>query len=216
MCRRWRGLVGRLHYGRLVAATRLQLRNYKILLDSCHPIDRLTTPSLFCEYIGTDGLSEAGVDANMVALNRLYTRFRPYFGKEHRPTLDGVPSHVVHLESDEPFSQLCTTVELVQNGPKRGLFASSAPVCDHVVRIRRDYLRREVVASSTRDQNQEKLSSNYPSILWTSPSQDVGLRFRVVEDRTVSVPTFVHANEDRPVSYKLEYQGASTQPFREL
>lgn len=189
------------------------MRNYDILLDSYHPIDRLTKPLLFCQYIDTDGLAEAGPDADMTSLNRLYTRFRPHFGEGSRPALDEVPSHEVHLESEELFSQLCATVELVQNGPRKGLFSSSAPVCDHVVRISRTYLCTEAAASGEREKREEICVSDTSSILWTNASENVGLRFRVIEDRSASVPSFIHANEDPPVSYRLEYQGTFTKWF---
>lgn len=213
VCRRWHGLVGRLHYGRLVAATRLQMRNYEILLESYHPVDEMTSPSLFCEHLSTDGLSEAGMDADMAALNRLYTRFRPHFGEKNGQPLDNVPSHDIHLDSDELFSQLCTTVELVQNGPRRGLFASCAPICEHVVRIGRDYLRRASEASANIEQQTEGSFSDNTSVLWINPSQIVGLRFRVIEDQSAAAPpTFSPVNEDPPVSYKLEYQGTLVKP----
>lgn len=189
------------------------MRNFDILLDSYHPIDKLTKPPLFCEYIDTDGLSEAGADADMTSLNRLYTRFRPHFDEGSRPARDEVPSHEVHLESEELFWQLCTTVELVQNGPRRGLFSSSAPVCDHVVRITRTYLCTEATASAEREKREEICGANASSILWTNASENVGLKFRVIEDRSASGPTFIHTNENPPVSYRLEYQGTFTECF---
>jgi hypothetical protein len=214
VCHRWRAIVRRLHHTRLIiASTRLRMRNHELLLDSYHPIDRLTTPSVFCEYIGTYGLSAAGAHADMVAIHRLYSRFRPYFRGEYGPPLGEVLSHDIHLDEDELFSQLCIVLNVIQDGPRRGLFASSAPVCDLVVRIRRDYLRGEAAASVTREQQQGSSNSDNASIIWIDHSQKVGLRFRVIEIQDDSLRTSVHDNEDPPVSYRLEYQGTFTKGY---
>ncbi|KAH9908461.1 hypothetical protein F4778DRAFT_776759 [Xylariomycetidae sp. FL2044] len=217
VCRRWRAVVGRLHYARLVEATRLEKSRQELLLECYHPSNKISTPSLYCEYLGTDGLSEASKEADISTLKSLYTRFRPYLGEENRrprarwPTagviqeieepLDEIPSHDVHLGSGEQFSQLCTLVNLVKNGPRRGLFLSIAPVGDGVIRIWRDWLDR-----AAREQQRESLSSDESSILWTDLSKDVGLKFRVIEDQRFRAPILVGPNDDPPVSYKLEYQ----------
>ncbi|KAI1497481.1 hypothetical protein F5X99DRAFT_433001 [Biscogniauxia marginata] len=219
VCRRFRGLVGRLHYYRLVEATVLQ--DYEVILECYHPTNKLSAPSLHCEYLGTDGLPEAGADANLESLNRLYTRFRPFLGEEQRrprarrPTtgvLQGteaplieVPSHDVYLESGELFSQLCTVTNLVKVGPKRGLFLSIAHVSDGVIRVWRDWLRNEA-ANSALTQQRARPSLDDESILWTDSSKDVGLRFRVIEKEDNNSPVLVGPNDDPPMSYVLEYQ----------
>ncbi|KAI1265251.1 hypothetical protein F5Y18DRAFT_64259 [Xylariaceae sp. FL1019] len=105
--RRFRGIVGRLHY-----------------------CNKISTPYLFCKYLGTDGLSDAGNEPDLDHLNRLYSRFEPFLGEEHRrprlrwpinrtvsseveEVLAEAPSQDVHLEAGELFSQLCTLTNLV-------------------------------------------------------------------------------------------------------
>jgi len=82
-----------LHYRLLLAAAAPE---YKILLEAYHPARRYTRPYLFCEYLGTDGLSShhegegslyddcEGVAGRLGKLGALYSRFRP----EH-PDVEG-------------------------------------------------------------------------------------------------------------------------------
>ncbi|KAH9896366.1 hypothetical protein F4778DRAFT_794136 [Xylariomycetidae sp. FL2044] len=206
VCRRWRQLVGRLHYVRLVAATRLQGGDHKVLLECCHPIERMTTPWLVCKYLGTEGLLEAGARPNMAELNRLYTRFQPSPRKQCSGPAAEVPFHDIYLESGELFSQLHIAVKLVQNGPRRGLFVNSVPVCDNVIRIWRDYLRRESGISNSRGHQKETSCSLESSVLWTDSSRNIGLKFRVTGNGDASVPVLTDINEDESVHYRLEYQ----------
>ncbi|KAI5919820.1 hypothetical protein F4810DRAFT_468645 [Camillea tinctor] len=220
VCRRFRDLVGRLHYYRLVEATILQ--DYQVVLECYHPTNKLSAPSLHCEYLGTDGLSEAGADASLENMNRLYTRFRPFLGDEQRrprarrPTtavLQGkeaplveLPSLEISLESGEILSQLCTVANLVKVGPRKGLFLSIAQVADGVIRVWRDWLRDQAANSSALKQQRAKPRLDDPSILWTDSSQDVGIKFRVVEKEDVNAPVLVGPFDEPPVSYVLEYQ----------
>ncbi|KAI5861953.1 hypothetical protein GGS23DRAFT_573906 [Durotheca rogersii] len=221
VCRRFHGLVGRVHYARLVRASRMQ--DHEVILECYHPSEKLSAPSLSCEYLGTDGLSEAADDANLGVLHTLYARFRPYLSYEnYRPrsrwqtgvqagsALDPatrMPSHEVSLESGELFSQLCTGANLAKVGPRRGLFSSNANVADGVIRVWRDWLQREAADTAARQQ-QQRAGSNLddPSILWINSSKVVGLRFRVVEDESAPAPILVGPDDEPPVSYSLEYQ----------
>ncbi|CAJ2513971.1 Uu.00g020900.m01.CDS01 [Anthostomella pinea] len=220
VCRRFRGLVGRLHYYRLVEATVLQ--DHEVILESYHPSNKISTPSLLCAFLGTDGLSEAGEDASLEQLNRLYTRFRPYVSDDYRrprsrwPTLEvhegtqepqvEVPSHDVNLESGELFSQLCTLTNMVKVGPRRGLFLSIANISDGVIRIWRDWLQNEAAKSTAVQQQQASPSLDDSSMLWTDSSKNVGLRFRVVNNGNGQAPILIGPNDELPVSYTLEYQ----------
>ncbi|KAI0484826.1 hypothetical protein GGR56DRAFT_669340 [Xylariaceae sp. FL0804] len=213
--RRFRGLVGRLHYYRLVEATVLQ--DHEVILECYHPSNKVSTPSLFCKYVSTEGLAEAGEDASLETLNRLYTLFRPFLGDENRrprarrPTaavvagseqpLAEVPSHDVHLEAGELFSQLCTVTNLVKVGPRRGLFLSIANVTDGVIRIWRDWLQSE---AGKRRRACADLDDS--AIIWTDSSKDVGLKFRVLRKEDSRLPVLVEANDEVPASYTLEYQ----------
>lgn len=75
-----------LHYRLLLAAAAPE---YKIILEAYHPSRRYTRPYLFCEYLGTDGLSSEhegegslyhdceGIAGRLGKLGALYSRFRP-------------------------------------------------------------------------------------------------------------------------------------------
>ncbi|KAI0447687.1 hypothetical protein F4803DRAFT_499081 [Xylaria telfairii] len=218
--RRLRGLVGRLHYYRLVHAIVLQDR--ELILECYHPSDRISAPSLFCRYLGTDGLSEAGEDTRMENLNQLYSRFKPFLGDENRrpraryPTarvIEGVeeplievPSYDVNLEEGELFTQLCAVTNLVKVGPRRGLFLSIDSVTDGVIRVWRDWLRVQAERSATEQQQVGQKCSDDSSILWIDPSKNVGVKFRVLPKEGNQTPLLLSRDEDPPVSYTLEYQ----------
>ncbi|KAI0379204.1 hypothetical protein F5Y04DRAFT_259977 [Hypomontagnella monticulosa] len=209
VCRRFYGLVGRVHYLRLVETSRL--RDHQVILECFHPSEKLSTPSLSCEYLGTQGLIEAGDDANLGELNNLYARFRPYSGDEsYGPRSSQIgsaqaPSHEVLLDSGELFSQLCTVTNLVKVGPRRGLFSSFVTVTDSVIRVWRDWLAREAANTAAAKQ---RASSNADdsSILWTDSSKTVGLKFRVLEDQSTPAPILFGRDDEPSVSYSLEYQ----------
>lgn len=93
-CTKVHNLVLRLlHYRLLLAAAAPE---YKIILEAYHPSRRYTKPYLFCEYLGTDGLSSQhegegslyqdcdGIAGRLGKLGALYSRFRP----EH-PDVEG-------------------------------------------------------------------------------------------------------------------------------
>ena len=47
-------------------------------------------------------------------------------------------------------------------------------------------------------------------ILWVSPSKNTGIRFNVKQRRfRRDIPILIRADEDMPVSYEIEYDGAS-------
>ncbi|KAI1775415.1 hypothetical protein F4818DRAFT_441511 [Hypoxylon cercidicola] len=218
VCRRFYGLVGRVHFTRLVEAA--QLRDHQVILECYHPSERISTPSLFCEYLGMDGLIEAGDEARLGDLDDLYARFRPFVGDEERRPRSSrqpgaafaqeiqpakLPSHEIFLDSDELFSQLCTVTNLVKMGPRQGLFSSIANVNDTVIRVWRDWLHREA-ARTARNQQRASSALDDPSILWTDSSKTVGLRFRVVEDQSAPAPVLFGREEEPSVTYSLEYQ----------
>ncbi|KAK5075387.1 hypothetical protein LTS08_001545 [Lithohypha guttulata] len=86
-CKEVHNLVLRiLHYRLLLAAAAPE---YKIILEAYHPARRYTRPYLYCEYLGTDGLTAEldgeeslyndcdGVSGRLGKLGALYSRFRP-------------------------------------------------------------------------------------------------------------------------------------------
>ncbi|KAI0128191.1 hypothetical protein F4776DRAFT_629532 [Hypoxylon sp. NC0597] len=218
VCRRFYGLVGRVHYARLVEASKL--RDHEMILECYHPSEKVSTPSLFCEYLGTDGLTEAGDLANLGELHNLYARFRPFHGDEvYGPrsrwpagmvseevveSSTKAPSHDIYLDFGELFSQLCTVTNLVKVGPRSGLFSSYANVTDSVIRVWRGWLQQAAQAAGAKQR--ADLGLDDPCILWTDSSKTVGLRFRVVEDKCVPAPILFGRDEEPSVSYSLEYQ----------
>ncbi|KAI0813625.1 hypothetical protein GGR55DRAFT_635145 [Xylaria sp. FL0064] len=220
--RRFRGLVGRLHYYRLVEATALQGR--ELILECYHPSDRISTPSLFCRYLGTDGLEEAGEDADLDDLNQLYSRFKLYLGDENQrprarwpttrvaagtaePLAEKVPSYDVNLDAGDLFTQLCAVTNLVKIGPKRGLFLSIDNVHEGVIRVWRHWLQEQAERSATEQQQAGQTCLDDSSILWIdTTSKNVGVRFRVLPREEGQAPLLLSRDEDPPVSYTLEYQ----------
>ncbi|KAI1177917.1 F-box domain-containing protein, variant [Nemania sp. FL0916] len=217
---RFQALVRRIHYYRLVEATRLQGR--ELILECYHPSDRLSTPSLFCKYLATDGLSEDADDSNVQDLNQLYSRFQTYLGDENRrprarrPTarvIEGtekplieVPSYDVNLEADELFTQLCAITNLVKIEPKRGLFLSIDNVTEGLIRVWREWLREQAGQSEADKQFEGQIRPDDSSILWADASHDVGVRFRVLRKDEERTPILFSPDEEPAVSYTLEYQ----------
>jgi hypothetical protein len=83
---RFHDLILRIVHHRLLAAASLQ--DHKLILECFHPSAKLTTPSLICDYIGTDGLGNGsddeadlyrGVDraGRLGKLSGIYSHFRP-------------------------------------------------------------------------------------------------------------------------------------------
>lgn len=165
--RRFFSLIARIIQTRLLNAA--SLSDHTLILEVFHPSTKLSTPYLFCEYLGmgsTNKLSSGGVildTDNLGALgvmHNIYSHFRPLQPEEGRKGrrphpaggwFDGpVNSFVekrteyvsqnIHLESHELFSQLCTNTSLVKVGPKRGLFLSCVNIGEGLTRIWRDWL----------------------------------------------------------------------------
>lgn len=106
----------------------------------------------------------------------------------------------VFLDETESFSQLCTVTNLVEVGPKPGLFLSHVNVGDGVVRVWRDWLAAQA-------QNGDGVGA---PILWADARQSVGVRFRVRrrEGEWLHAPVLVAAGEEEemPVAYRLEFE----------
>lgn len=63
--------------------------DHRLILECYHPSTKLTTPYLFCDYIGTDGLSDDVSDDTSGSLGKLadlYSHFRPIPAEERRPS----------------------------------------------------------------------------------------------------------------------------------
>ncbi|KAK7928248.1 F-box domain-containing protein [Apiospora marii] len=240
--RRFHGLVARLHYARLVEA--LGLQDHEIILECYHPTVKISTPYLFCDYVGTPGLAaeSAGVsggggkDPSLAGMNALYSRFRPVQQEDDRrprsrypkravvegvaqPLVDQRPSHDVHLDAGELFSQLVTVTNLVKVEPKRKLIIDAVNMTDGVIRVWRPWLASEAAAPTpAQGQGQHSARESGSSsvlddsaILWADSKQNCGLRMRVVEKTDEQAPVLVAADDDPAISYKLEFEGKSIQ-----
>ncbi|KAH9868942.1 hypothetical protein J1614_008019 [Plenodomus biglobosus] len=103
--RRIYNLIIRILHNRLVAAS--ELHDHTLLLECYHPSAKLTEPSYFCAYRGTDGLGQyngaesSDCDAGMLGrMHGMYSRFQP-----HRRDLDASGRRVVARPGDVPGSR---------------------------------------------------------------------------------------------------------------
>ncbi|KAF7595865.1 hypothetical protein BBP40_004358 [Aspergillus hancockii] len=152
-----------LHYRLLVSAS---LNEYKLILECFHPSSKLIEPHVFCEYLGTNGLSnqydgkgslyeDVDTAQQLGRLGSLYSVFRPEVIVEERssgarlvPSTDNgeqpddlVVTRLINLEEYEDFSQLCVVVNIVKVMPGTNLLLSAVTVEEGVIRLFRDWLR---------------------------------------------------------------------------
>lgn len=127
-------------------------------------------------------------------LNRLYSHFRPV----RHGSADSEPetaSDTIHLDESEPFAQLCTVVNIVKRGPRKGLFLSHVNVQEGLIRTWREWLAKRADGET-----------GALPILWADAKQDVGIRFDVVERKAIPrQAVLVMSDEDFPVSYRVEF-----------
>ena len=72
---------------------------------------------------------------------------------------EALVSHILNLDSHELFSQLCVVTNLVQLGPRRGVFYANVTIADGVVRILRKWLAQRV------DIDDEKAGKDFHRLL---------------------------------------------------
>lgn len=198
-----------------------------MILEAYHPSARFYTPYLSCKYqdlVSREGpaLYEYSVPAplspSLGDMKKLYGSYRPVLADENRATPRirfGFPRprrmttndddkralHQVSLDEGELFSQLCSVVNVVKEGPRNGLFITHVNVMNKVIRIFRNWLF-ELANSRPGEMSDEA------RIIWLDHAKDTGIRFRLVNLVAPDGPPAV-ANpfEDPPVSYTLEYEG---------
>ncbi|PVH73475.1 hypothetical protein DL98DRAFT_519892 [Cadophora sp. DSE1049] len=164
---RFHSLIVRILHHRLLETA--QLKDHKLILECFHPSTKLSTPYLFCDFIGTHPLDSSSVEqeiqkdddaiGKLGKLKSLYSHFLPLKPDSDRRIVRSHPAggsfsipnglvdqhdqfvcQNIHLESHELFSQLQTITSLVKVGPKRGLFLSSVNIGDSILRIWREWL----------------------------------------------------------------------------
>ncbi|KAH8805002.1 hypothetical protein F5884DRAFT_438694 [Xylogone sp. PMI_703] len=93
---RFHDIILRIIQNRLNQAT--TLKDHKLILECYHPSTKLTTPYLFCDYLGTDVVSD-DVHGNgtgpLGKLSDLYSHFRPLPAEDTRPTRRWHPAGAV-------------------------------------------------------------------------------------------------------------------------
>lgn len=230
-CHRFHDLIIRIIHHRLIAAA--SLKDHKLVLECFHPSTKLITPYLFCDYLGTDGLSDDVVgegdlykDVNdtgrLGKMSGLYSHFRPVQPEERRvwtrhpaggartvlvpQSEEELVSHDIDLESHEFFSQLCTITNIVKVGPKRGLFLSCVNIGEGVIRVFRAWLLKRAEASERHIDTPEEREN---CILWADTEKHIGLRVKVLKREEETAPVLLSRDEEAPVYYKLQFEGMS-------
>ena len=250
VCHRFQDLVLRIVHSRLLLAA--SLKDRKLILECYHPSAQYTEPYLFCDYLGTPGLSDdvegqgwiydaSENDSRLGRLRGLYSRFRPTRPDADPPfrshpagdipgsrTYSEGPSsrssesielvaQTVNLDSHELFSQLCVSVNLVQVGPRRGVFLSCVDVLRKTTpRVWRQWLAEgaESLEGPNIDPTDLEDERQYRRIIWVDTAKNIGIRAHVQERRwRRNAPILIHKDDDQAVSYSLELEGGLAYKF---
>ena len=138
---------------------------------------------------------------------------------------DEVIKRSISLEAHELFSQLCFSANLVQMGPRRGVFISSIDAVEtKTIRIWRQWLaersrsmgEREMKASKTHlSQHVDEIDHNgnddcdLDQLVWVDQNKIAGLKLGIREkNRRRDTPILIYQDEDQAVSYSIELQGS--------
>lgn len=198
--------------------------------------DYLGTPGLSGEVEGHGWIYDtAELSGGLGRLRELYSRFRPTRPdtdppfRSHRkgdvlknraypddpssepPQPIELVAQIINLDSHELFSQLCVSVNLVQVGPRRGVFLSCVDVLRKTTpRIWRQWLAESAESATSPDLETTDLKDerNWKRIIWIDHQKNVGIRVRVQERRwRRNAPVLIHKDEDQAVSYSIEFEG---------
>ncbi|KAB8292565.1 hypothetical protein EYC80_008272 [Monilinia laxa] len=227
-CKRFHNSIIRIIHHRLLAAS--SLKDFKLVLECYHPSTRLDTPHLFCDYIGTDGLSddfgreedlykEVEDTGRLGKMFSLYSHFRPVQPEKRmvwkkspaggaRPDLlsksqEELVSQDIDLESYEYFSQLCTNTRLAKVEQKGGSFKSCGNLGEGVLRVFRGWLSDRAEANERHVDTPEERENR---LLWAGAEKNVGLRLKVLKQEEAPEPIMLGRDEEPPVFYKLQYE----------
>jgi hypothetical protein len=112
----------------------------------------------------------------------------------------------ISLDEFEPFSQLCTMVNLVKVAPNSNRLISAINVEEGIVRVWRNWLRQH----SGRKQSDvlHETPKDDDCVLWVDNRENVGLKLRVKEKRwNRQAPILVHEDEETAITYEVEIEG---------
>ncbi|KAA8564189.1 hypothetical protein MFRU_065g00210 [Monilinia fructicola] len=227
-CHRFHNSIIRIIHHRLLAAA--SLKDYKLVLECYHPSTKDDTPHLFCDYIGTDGLSDDFVGegdlykdvedtGRLGKMFSLYSHFRPVQPEKvmvwTKSPVGGVEpglltkseeelvSQNLDLESYEYFSQLCTSTRLAKLEQKRGSFQSCGNLGKGVLRVFRGWLSDRAEADEKHIDTPEECENR---VLWADAERCVGLRLKVHKREEAPAPLMLGRDEEPTVSYTLQYE----------
>jgi hypothetical protein len=130
-----------------------------------------------------------------------------------REPMEDLVSHTVALDSSELFSQLCVVTNLVQLGPRRGVFDSFVNVSDGIIRIWRHWLAERHEENKNkpgfpRDILTSAELKKDSRTLWLNNGEDIGIRVRIKEKSwRKDTPILIGRDEDPAISYSMEYEG---------
>ncbi|KAH7314358.1 hypothetical protein BKA65DRAFT_411459 [Rhexocercosporidium sp. MPI-PUGE-AT-0058] len=231
---RFHSLILRILHHRLLETA--QLKDHKLILECFHPSTKISTPYLFCDFIGTHPLNSSSSDDeiyqddNIVGklgnLNALYSHFLPLKPDSDRRIVRSHPAggsfstpnglvdqhdqyvcQNIHLESHELFSQLQTIASLVKVGPKRGLFLSSVNIGDSIMRIWREWLADRARVGDSGNGESSKESHKERGDRLRWADNNKTVGLRMrVVETEEATPVLVRKDEDPPVSYTLQYE----------
>ena len=234
MSHRFQNLIIRIVHSRLLRAAALKDR--KLILECYHPSAQYTEPYLYCDYLGTPGLSDdvegqgtfyeaADKPAAGGTLRKLYSRFRPT-RKDQGPevilshpagdipgsrTSEGAESSR-RVRQAEVVSQTVTLeahelfTQLCFSAGLVQLGPRRGVFLSHVDIVEKKYFRIR------REWLAEKAKSggNKDELVWVEPNELSGLKVKTKERKwRRDTPILLHRDEDVAVSYSLELEGTS-------
>lgn len=144
VCRRFQSLIIRIIHGRLLRAASLTDR--KLILECYHPSAQYTEPYLYCDYLGTPGLSDKiegqgpiyeVVDKPAVkegSLGRLYSHFRPT-RKDPEPKI-----YRSHPAGDVPGSRTSDVANRTRESSERNTVTQYVSLEEHELFVQLHFL----------------------------------------------------------------------------
>ncbi|KAI4126784.1 MAG: hypothetical protein LQ347_004834 [Umbilicaria vellea] len=263
--RRFHDLILRIIHGRLLIAA--SMKDRRLILECFHPSAKYIEPYLFCDYLGTPGLSHhtegqgsyyARTDetGQFGKLGALYSRFRPARPDTERKIVRPHPAgdvpghpgtstvfpdrldpqssedpdmvtHIVSLDADELFTQRCAVLNLVEMGPRRGVFSSCVNIVDTVTRFWREWLKDRASASERSNAilnhdiggNSGTISEDIGEadgqaddlpndrLVWIGKGENVAIRVRIKDIKwRRNAPLLFYMDYYPAVSYSMDYE----------